>query len=782
MKISINKSNGKNYSHRHSLSNSTTANFEFVQPLFSRLMMPKSSIKGSVDSFVRLAPMPFPTYGHFSWNTVARYVPIEDVCPFFANLMSRKPYKNYVGTAGTNVATFTPVCVPYTDASSLFNIMFTNRDNLFVETAATWTIPVNPLGGDDGAINYNDVRIMPFVELYNRFQRTISSDGYGHEDIYNDNDEMVYTLIMSDPYTVDLVKQVIDGTLSVDEAGTKYNDYINTLYPSSSSRSGVSPRAVGDNALKVRAALESADYVIINYASNLSTSTIQTMKLTALGKQLRKVLIGLGYQFSNDDYTRVSLLPLFAWYKAYFDEYYPARGIKDWAATKTYEIIQTSSNSAYSGNWTYSAHYLSSAQTGNFSSSTTNYNVNIVAFYYFLSEIASTFISHDSDFLSIHQAKLYDPDIISSSSFTGANSFYPYSASNGFVTNSANGQRLGNVSGSISNDNTVLPSIPSTAAVTDVQLRLLHRLTNMFNRDSLIGNRIVTYMKSHFGSDVLERMDAVSHSAGYGSADITIGDVDSTADTTIENEMTGAPLGSYAGKGVGSGKLTFGYSSDTYGYLIIMGSIFAPMQRYQGCDTQLFGLDYYSLPQQQFDALGYEVTPYSAVFDDCGVSARSDAAVSTGRGFASPSNTIGFGFVPRYSGYKTVKNIVNGDMSLRSLRDQYQPYYADRRFEIRDIQDNVDFGSSTTPYFKVVNNNVPLGGIWHQYQQQDELVNYDRVFYNMSDESQRYFSFATDNFMIHNSISFTEKNPLKPLSISFDTNVSGNDDDMTTNV
>lgn len=38
----------------------------------------------------------------------------------------------------------------------------------------------------------------------------------------------------------------------------------------------------------------------------------------------------------------------------------------------------------------------------------------------------------------------------------------------------------------------------------------------------------------------------------------------------------------------------------------------------------------------------------------------------------------GFGFVPRYSGYKVARNVSNGGFSLRSSRDIFQPYMLDK--------------------------------------------------------------------------------------------------------
>ena len=44
----------------------TTSNFGFCQPLLCKEMMPNSKISTRLNTMVRLAPMPVPTYGRLS--------------------------------------------------------------------------------------------------------------------------------------------------------------------------------------------------------------------------------------------------------------------------------------------------------------------------------------------------------------------------------------------------------------------------------------------------------------------------------------------------------------------------------------------------------------------------------------------------------------------------------------------------------------------------------------------------------------------------------------------
>ena len=66
--------------------------------------------------------------------------------------------------------------------------------------------------------------------------------------------------------------------------------------------------------------LNSADYV--HTVTRTDKSVIHfAFRLSNFGKRLRKILIGLGYQIDFRAKNEVSILPLFAYYKAYFDSF-----------------------------------------------------------------------------------------------------------------------------------------------------------------------------------------------------------------------------------------------------------------------------------------------------------------------------------------------------------------------------------------------------------------------------------------------------------------------------
>ena len=93
MKQRINVTNSKLYAHAYRCTNSTTANFSYVQPLMCRMLMAHSKIKGNLNVFARLAAMPRPTFGKINLETHISFVPIEQIYPSFMSLMSELLYK-----------------------------------------------------------------------------------------------------------------------------------------------------------------------------------------------------------------------------------------------------------------------------------------------------------------------------------------------------------------------------------------------------------------------------------------------------------------------------------------------------------------------------------------------------------------------------------------------------------------------------------------------------------------------------------------------------------------
>lgn len=100
----------KMYNHVGQVTNSSSCGFGEVQPVFSAIMLPKSTMSVKIAQKARLLPMPYPTFGHLSLETVGKYVSFGDVFPQLDNLLSGLPYK-YLTIGEGNTVDYTSALV-----------------------------------------------------------------------------------------------------------------------------------------------------------------------------------------------------------------------------------------------------------------------------------------------------------------------------------------------------------------------------------------------------------------------------------------------------------------------------------------------------------------------------------------------------------------------------------------------------------------------------------------------------------------------------------------------
>lgn len=119
----------KMYNHVGQVTNSSSCGFGEVQPLFSAVMLPKSTMSIKIAQKVRLLPMPYPTFGHLSLETVGKYVSFGDVFPQLDNLLSGLPYNYYTtDDHGHQVSTSALVkSYPFISNSFLQSVLLSNR-------------------------------------------------------------------------------------------------------------------------------------------------------------------------------------------------------------------------------------------------------------------------------------------------------------------------------------------------------------------------------------------------------------------------------------------------------------------------------------------------------------------------------------------------------------------------------------------------------------------------------------------------------------------------------
>lgn len=396
--------------------------------------------------------------------------------------------------------------------------------------------------------------------------------------------------------------------------------------------------------------LDSADYVSVRRIGGSSDGKTLAFafRLSAFGKRLRKILQGLGYQINFNDTSKVSLMPLFAYYKAYFDTF----GLvlySNWDTTNCAKLLEYYDV----GNQTDFDPYLLRSNEG--------YGV----FFEFLKDLGSCWTTSEQDYVAAHTRSV------------GVSPQLP-SLGTAFLDGG------GTSSGSFSTVPITQPDLEgeedevavySHAFINRIQhgqldSELLKSLYKWTNRNTIAGKRIEAILRAQGLGDYVD--SCKPRFIGYTEVDIDVSDVVSQSDTFNEATNTGSQLGQYGGRGIGydpkASAKTFEYENDEFGFWITFAAI-VPLAGY----TQMinpavkcrFKMDFYN---PEFDGKGYEATNKLAIVGNQNFVSDSDSQLQTAT----------FGFVPKYSSLKVASNLMNGDFNLRSTRDIYVPYTIDK--------------------------------------------------------------------------------------------------------
>lgn len=476
---------------------------------------------------------------------------------------------------------------------------------------------------------------------------------------------------------------------------------------------------------------ESADYII-----RISTTEFVFFRLKPSGRRIRTNLIGLGYGLALQDTNNVSILPILAYYKAYFDTYSPQTDDISWQSTNAYVFIKYTERTY----WTdFTSDYIYRS------------NEAFQLFVAVLNDLSSTWFVSSNDFVSSHTV-----------SPTVQHTQLPTAVNDG-------------VASAITMADDKLPSYSASAILSDSAIRALQRLSRWVRADSVIGTKLSDWMRVHFNSDIVNNVFRRPFNVASHSTNIEINDVFSTADTVVEasdsSSASGEYLGSYAGKGIGFDQSGYNYHASVDGYIVHLCSVVPDAGYFQGNNPQLYAINKDTLPIAEFDALGYELTPLASIIDNNGI---AEAATDN----AMKNNS--FGYVPRYTGLKYNKNIVNGDMSRRSTMDSYSAYYMDRIISSQQLL----FENKSSNVYTLTNELSGLSWItpnpkWRYLTEYPWLGNFNRIFQSSgvqtkgsgliditveSDETD-----IDDNFTCQTVFDIKVKDFLKPIQDSYDT-------------
>lgn len=464
-------------------------------------------------------------------------------------------------------------------------------------------------------------------------------------------------------------------------------------------------------------------------------------KFSQAGLRLRKILIGLGFSLSFEDLTPLSFAPILAFYKAYYDRFGLTRDLP-FETTNCFSIIK------FIENYTYDYTLTSQKTSTAFSN-------------FFHKELSECWFTSANSYIAAHRHDLLNN--------TPSRTLSTLPQQNGFYT-------VDSVPDLNYQNKTDVPTISYMRSgsketyFSQLSLDVLKRLTAFVNKDSAIGRRLSDWVRVHYGADVSNSLFEESNRINEWRTNIDIDDIFSTSDTAdIGKEQKGDYLGAYAGKGSGFSQSGFSFRAPVHGFVFVMSCVVPLSNTFQGIDPTLLAVDLDTIPQPEFDALGFEATPRTVFVGDNGVFSSAKAS-------NKPADT--FGFVPRYTGFKCKKNIVNGDMCKGYFQTDLLPYFNDRLFynneaKFSNLVTDSASGKVTSFHFEVFSDHVPNASTEYQKICRYAFMgDYDRLFYNSPSVFGYNESSAfprDDNFIVQSVFDVKVSNFLKPVQNSYDT-------------
>lgn len=716
----------------------STAQIGEMQPSLCKLVMPKTKVVQSRKDLIRLAPMVSPAFTRMSRKDFYAFVPFSELYSNFKHMMAQTPVSQ-----GFN--TYLPVDLPHMTRGMLsMLILIGSSVSIWFENKG-YVTGLN-LSGNENVLccpkltASNKSQLNLFFENYIQHMTNSSGNPGGNRIFYHDSLPSNFAGFKGTGMNL---KWMLERNGSNKILGSDYDNF-NTYIPIANSMKSQydgksffdsyeyltdmsnADNNVGGFNFAVNT-LEDADYVIgmkriDQQATPTNPQLAFAFKLSDFGKRLRKVLIGCGYQIDFESEEPVSLMPLFAVFKAYY-ELFGLKLYENYFTTPLHKLL------------TY-------ADYNNVTNFDTLFKDDV--FGAFITALGNMWMTEQQDYVSAH---------ITSTAVSPAPSLdmldVPYELHDGTVTPNWNNNTV-EIDSSSPNTNVQNGNINGhsyIASITHGQLdsEFIKRVYLWTNRNTVAGREVEKLLRAQGLSDFCDTHK--SYFVGMEETPINVMDVVSTADTV--NGSDGSPLGDYAGRGIGWKKKnpkTFTYKTEDYGYLICLTSIVPNAGFVQQLDPTLQKIEKFELYNPEFDGLGYEATTKSVVVGEQNMSWHLTDPLPQNKRLDAT-----FGFIPRYSGLKVCTSKLNGDFSRRSRRARHLTYNSDRFFAVgeKKITRSDQSGVSMFAYLQdlLTAERLPIAGnVWRYINRYAFMAHFERIFLNSGDRGDTHVDFYDGNF------------------------------------
>lgn len=704
-----------------SFDSSSTTNFGECIPNFCQEVVSDSHVNIDLRQGVRFAPLTLPTFGKAFLHSYAFYHKFVDLwCPF-NDFLAQTPFTTSSGSA------YVPKEVPSIFLDYLWFIVLNHS------TFSYWKIDTqtvrNPAGSplNVGHFSVSPVSISPSqvpLGITRGLVRTVAAALASSPDSFvpyleapGRKTNLIYGLTSPAPCTY--IQSTDDSPITPAGSDFMFICKSNSVYvPNGTQWSAI----------------------------NGSTQYLCCLKLNNSGKFLRKIFLGLGYHLKNS-HVSVSVLPLIAYFKSYFQTFAPKRFIK-YDQTSFGRVMSSVINLGRSfSDVLFSDSYTTSSLLPDF-----------------IDDLLSCYYTQDTDY--------YSSQILGLTNDYGSSLSQPYLGVD--VDTSEPRQSvlrsyptLTDVPGINFNDPQSEENVGGDGMMhTQAQQNVLARLTSFVNRRSLVGGKIADLLESVFGIPKGDVLDDSNPFVGSAVLDVEFSDVFSTAETQQGS------LGEYAGKASAAGDVgKFNVNCSSPGLVLAFSCLVPRTQKVQGINPCLFhtrSWDYYN---PMFD--GVTLLPTNKLSLYCVDSLVDNYNSSTPQSFGNQS---------LFAEYKTrSQGILNGDLSLLSTKSTYDSFTMDQTIANYVTQDPI--GDDGSVDFVVTSPNVQncvAGTMWRYIGRWLWLGNFDRIFVNQrqiystdySDYSNvtwmnRDTHVTDDNLIIHSIVDLKINAPMLPLEDSY---------------
>lgn len=761
----------------------TTSDFGFCQPTLIQDIIADSKVSLTSSSFVRLAPLPCPTFGRVNVNQYTAFVPHRDVFLAYDAFMARK-------TVTSGVRSYIPEDNDYIDNTSLFSFLLSmtaynsavNSDGVNIKSigdscpfrlALYSSVPVDPdamssdgymldhlqdplydaLSFDGNDFSSDTIALQNALKLYGTVFMPNSSNsnsllssvlnnlGIPYYDMYHNTNK--YSRINVSP-RLRFTWKVLSNS--------KFRG-ININASSGSFDEGVLDQLTNwrdDDyfACSERITLDNADFVL-RLSSDDGTVSLQgnddsytysldgtcvCLKLTPFGRRLWKIFTACRINFGYSS-KPVEMMQLLSYYKVWFDKYNPGRNYQ-WFDCPAYYLIHSFYDFGKTSDYIINLPTDSLVLDGRTYSIVSKFRSTFADF---LQDLGNCFYTLPIDNVTV--ATEQPLQNLESDELNDHPIYYGYGDNEpqvGQAQSIYSESSYDSLYGRVYDPNS---SQTDTVNAGGLGIKLLNRIYNFVNKNSVLGQRIDEYLKAHnLGSPLPDSLIL-----GDNDFPVFVEDQFSSAETEQ------GYLGEFAGKAKAYDKgKTMHFEAVNAGYLIQLFTI-VPFGGY--VQTSKVGrvnrMDFYN---PLFDSLGkeplshYEINGRSSVLN----SLQPDSI---------------FGFVPQYYRYKVANNLANGGFSLPSQRGVFLPYSLDRIFTENHIEEysKLNMQSQIREELTRIVNGAELvpDEILRYIGRNPDFGNYNRIFYDVTG--------LTDNFIVQIVHDFKYFAPMKPVSESFDT-------------